>query len=276
MVDDCGGLFFEELGTGSPFVVMHGGFGLDCGYFRPWLEPLAAHVKLILYDHPGNGRSEDPERWEDLSMDLPVRAAENLQRHLGFERVVVMGHSAGGLVAQAYARAFPERVRGLVLCSTVAAVDYLPAALDALLGRATVEQRRAIARLFGGEELDDDTYRRNYLTMLPLLFSRYRAAYSEKLASRTRFSGAAHFHSNRALVGNFDSRGWLRSLGVPALVLAGRYDPITPFEESGEALTDSIPGASLVTFDQSGHFPFMEEPEKFASAVIEWMERIPP
>ena len=58
--------------------------------------------------------------------------------------------------------------------------------------------------------------------------------------------------------------------------MAGRHDPITPFEESGDALTDLVPGACLVSFDQSGHFPFMEEPEKFASAVIEWMERIPP
>lgn len=53
-------------GTGPTLLVMHGGLGLDHTYLRPWLDPLADDLRVVYYDHRGNGRSERPESLEGV------------------------------------------------------------------------------------------------------------------------------------------------------------------------------------------------------------------
>src|SRR5512139_2027697 len=89
-------IFFERLGRGQPMLMMHGGPGLDHTIFRPWLDPLGEQVKLIYYDHRGNGRSTRPATMEHVTHETWAVDADMLRSYLGFEKIILFGHSYGG------------------------------------------------------------------------------------------------------------------------------------------------------------------------------------
>src|SRR5829696_6845677 len=93
------GLYVEEIGAGSPGLVLHGGLGVDLRPYRS-LDPLAADLRLIYVDHRGNGRSARPDP-ATLTMASWADDAVAVGRALaGDEPMVVIGHSDGGFIAQ--------------------------------------------------------------------------------------------------------------------------------------------------------------------------------
>src|SRR5690606_27378862 len=95
-------IYYEVIGQGRPIMVMHGGLGLDHTYLRPWLDPLAEHFQLIFFDFSGNGRSPRAS-FEGVTHETWADEADALREHLGIERMVLMGQSYGGFLAQEYA-----------------------------------------------------------------------------------------------------------------------------------------------------------------------------
>ena len=133
-------LFYTTHGHGIPTLLMHGGPGLDHTYFRPWLDALGDVAELIYHDHRGNGRSERPSSLDELNHETWVEDADRLRAVLGHERIVVLGHSYGGLLAQEYALAHPERLAGLILCCTAPAMDYQETMIANARARGTSAQ----------------------------------------------------------------------------------------------------------------------------------------
>ncbi|MFW9896164.1 MAG: alpha/beta fold hydrolase [Candidatus Thorarchaeota archaeon] len=115
-------LFYTTTGSGTPFIVMHGGLGLDHTYFRPELDQLSEHMQLIYYDYRGHGRSGPCPittiTWEQLADD-----AEELRIILNHEKVGIIGHSGGGLVALKYAIKYTQNLSHLILMNTFPAFD---------------------------------------------------------------------------------------------------------------------------------------------------------
>lgn len=89
-------LFYVEVGEGLPCLVMHGGLGIgDHSVLHPWLDPLGDVMRLIYYDHRGNGRSGRPPS-ETITFEQLCSDADALRDYLGFEEVAVLGYSFGG------------------------------------------------------------------------------------------------------------------------------------------------------------------------------------
>lgn len=116
-------LFCREVGQGRPCLLMHGGLGLDHAHLHPWLDPLGDVLRLIYYDHRGNGRSERPfqRTWPRTELTAD---AETLRRELGLGRIVLFDHSYGGFLAPEYALRYPGSLSHLILADTAPAVDY--------------------------------------------------------------------------------------------------------------------------------------------------------
>jgi proline iminopeptidase len=260
-------LFYVEVGEGLPCLVMHGGLGFDHTCLHPWLDPLADAMHLIYYDHRGNGRSGRPPS-ETITFEQLCADADALREHLGFERVAVLGYSFGGLVALEYALRYPERLSRLILLDTTSALDY-GEEIEANARRkgATEEQLEALA----ASTEDDAESWRLWKVIEPLYFHTYDADLAERVLGETIPSAQAA-QAGDAIVEEWDLTARLDEISAPTLVLVGKDDFICP-PSRAKILQEGIPNSEMVVFENSGHIPYIEEPEAFFEAVRGWLHR---
>lgn len=257
-------LYFRRMGSGVPVLCMHGGLGLDHTTFLPWLEPLAGQAELVLYDHRGNGRS--PALGDGSAWEVWVEDADALID----EPFILLGHSYGSFLAQAYALAHPERLRGLVLVSSAPALDHIGEALAIAQARGTPDQFAALAEGFSAPAADDASFRALWNQVLPIYFHRFDPEVAAEMDRRCTYS-AEGFNRGQAHLQGFDHRGRLGSISAPTLLIAGASDWVAPPRLGADRMAAEIPDARVVVFEQSGHFPFVEEPDRFASVVGGWL-----
>ncbi len=124
--------------------------------------------------------------------------------------------------------------------------------------------------MFAGEVPDDASLRASYRVVLPLYFHRPLPAAFAAIDESTRFSSAALRHGTLRWFPRYNVSARLEEVKAPALVLAGGDDWITPAKQV-ERLHTGIRGSTFVTFEESGHMPFAEEPAKFVQVVSRWI-----
>jgi proline iminopeptidase len=260
-------LFRDIEGEGAPLLLLHGGYGLDHTYFWPWLDPL--RMRLILPDQRGCGRSPrdglEQATFATLSADL-----EDLREELGLERWTVLGHSFGSYVALDYAHRYPERVQKLALVAGAPALDYPDVIGANLMKRGTPEQAALLQKAMSAPLESDDEFRRGWNLILPLYFHDFDPTVAARMDEKIRYSAPALFHGFRML-SRFSALPWLQDLRMPTLVAGGRDDWIAPPTQGSERLARGLPHAQLAIFEQSGHFPFIEEQERFLSVLTEFL-----
>lgn len=259
-------LFYTTVGEGVPCLVMHGGLGLDHTYLHPWLDPLGDTLKLIYYDHRGNGRSGRPAK-ETLTVAQFAADAAELVAHLGYEKVAVLGHSYGGVIGLEFALRYPERLSHLVL------LDSVPTLLDPVEIQANAIRNGATDEILvniGKKVTSNEEFAEKLMKIAPI----YYKTYDEKVVSR--MMGNCIFSiEGRAAEGEWEAFNVIPRLGeiqVPALIMVGRYDFICPPSMS-ETMHQGIPDSELVIFEDSGHFPFVEEADAFFKTVKDWFNK---
>ncbi len=107
--------------------------------------------------------------------------------------------------------------------------------------------------------------------VLPLHFHTYDPRIGVAMDEAIQYSGKAFVHGNTRCLPTFNVLHKLDTIEVPTLVMAGRYDWITPPMPGAERIHAALPDSKLVIFEQSGHFPFIEEEDKFIATVSAWM-----
>jgi proline iminopeptidase len=268
-----------ERGT-VPLVIVHGGPGGNVWNFERTIGPeLERFSTVVYYEQRGSGRSSPPASKDDYSLPLLVSDLDALRRHLGVERLSLLGFSFGSELALEYALAHPEAVEKLLLQAPSVGpaerqdVIQLHGFESVTTGElnATV---RAILREPGtpAERLEKVWGRVDTATVDRFLFEdaevarRNRAMWKE---SGLRNTGDMH----RALLRNRDPEPLslrARAVTAPVLVLVGLHDRNVGVDPARD-LVRVLPRARLVLFERSAHFPDMEEPGKYASAVREFL-----
>lgn len=263
-------LFYQEVGAGLSCLVMHGGLGGDHQCLHPWLDPLGDTLRLIYYDHRGNGRSGRPPlatlTYEQLAAD-----AAALRARLGLERVMVLGHSAGAAVALHYALQYPAHLSQLVLVGAHAAWDYSAEILAACQRRGATAEARAV--FTGPLPQDDADLARMVRVLMPVYLHRFDADLAERYVSTVRWDAAAN-RRYAELLRDYNLVVRLDEIRAPTLIIVGRDDVVTPPEQA-ERLHRGMPQSEVVIFEQSGHLPYLEEPEAFVQTVRDWLARTP-
>ena len=263
-----GGMAYDIVGNRGPYLLaVHGGPGMDHVSVRPWLDFVAERVRLVYLDLPGHGQSPPPA---DYSLEAMADALDALRAHLGVERVLVLGASYGGFVGLVYALRHPQRVAGLLLVDTAPSYGFRGESVDVARRRGTPEMLAALDRLWNDMLGSDADFRRDWTTILPLYFHSAPLDEIRRLADATTYRLA----TRKAVLPTFreyDVRERLGEISAPALVVVGRHDWITSVGQA-EALASGLPNARLVVFEQSGHMPFVDEPEEFRRVVSDWLE----
>ncbi len=268
-------LHYTEHGSGSPVLMLHGGLGLDQSTLRPWLDPLGERVRIVFLDLRGCGRSEPLHDGEPVTHATWADDADALREHLGLDRWTVFGHSYGGILALEYALRYPERTTGLVLCSAAPAFAHPDVAMANAAERGAPEAVAALHEALAGPVPSDDAFEAVWRAVAPLYLHRPTAETLSAITDGVRYRAAAFNASILGALADYDIRDCLGDVGAPTLILAGRHDWIFPPKYGSLPLAAGIPGADLILFEQSGHFPFVEEPAAFLATVSDWLDQHP-
>ena len=176
----------------------------------------------------------------------------------------VAGFSLGGYVALEVCRQAGERIAGLALLDTGARTD----AEDTQASRTRMVQ----AMRSGGATLDQIAA--GFAARVVHASHLGDADLLRLLADMARVVGSDGFaKQQQAAIGRRDNRELLTTLQVPALVLCGREDQVTPLALS-EEMAQLLPDASLVIVERAGHMTTLEQPDAVAAAVVDWLSRV--
>jgi len=252
----------------TPIVLLHG-TGDSLHTWQGWAESLTPTRRVIRYDLPGFGLT-GPDPDHDYSMKRQVDVLVEVLDRLGVERAIIGGNSYGGGIAWQAALAHPERVAGLVLVDASGAP-----APDRVAASATAPRSVPIAfRLASLPALQPLLVR-----VLPraVIESSLRNVYGDpsKVTPELvdRYFDLATREGNRAaLFARFGRRGEpastqpVSAITQPTLILWGARDRLIPLA-AGERFHAAIPGSKLVVFDDLGHVPQEEDPERTVAAV---------
>jgi pimeloyl-ACP methyl ester carboxylesterase len=274
-------LAYHKLGNG-PVVVCHpGGPGFSALYFGD-LAGLWERFTLVLLDPRGTGGSGRPDDPKAYRIEDYVADVEELRVHLGLDKLILLGHSHGGVVAQAYAARHHERVERLVLASTLARFGEaqqgaMREGMDRRSGQpwyadavAALEAEQE-GRFSSDEEMAELVFRE-----LPLYFAHYGAAeagYLDTLKVETPNADTLKLF-NREIFEMFDLRGELGTISAPTLVITGEEDFICG-PVCADEIASGIKGAKKVIVGDSGHMIFIEQPEEFEREVADFLEDKP-
>jgi pimeloyl-ACP methyl ester carboxylesterase len=249
---------YEDRGAGMPLLLIHG-FPLNRTLWKPQWEALGGVARLLVPDLRGFGESDAAPG--PYSMDLLARDCAGLLDVLGITQpVVVGGLSMGGYVTFAFARSFPERVRGLILAATRAGADTPE-------GKANREKSAALARAQGpaavaGAMLPRMMSPKTYETRQPLVELARRIM---ETASVEGIVGAQLGMKDRP-----DFTSLLSTIEKPVLILHGADDSLIPVAEA-EAMQHAMRSSRLVIVPEAGHLLNLEQPGIFNRAVMEFL-----
>lgn len=264
-------LYYKTIGVGEPIIVVHGGPGWEHSYLLPGMAPLGQTFRLILYDQRALGRSTGEVDSASISMDRYIADLDAIRRLAGVERMNLLAHSWGALLATMYALAYPERVSALILVSPVEPGRRYAQEIQARgQARRSPEDAAAIDSLVGTpgfERGEPETLSRLFFHAVRGTFADPSAADSLQLAFTERT--ARYGRDVAALLmeplADLDLWAELADLSVPVLVVHGDQDPI-PVAMAQE-LVDRLPDARLEVLGDVGHFPFVEAPGALFGAI---------
>ncbi|MBQ7114618.1 MAG: alpha/beta hydrolase [Clostridia bacterium] len=253
--------------------LIHGGPGLDHATYMPDVSPLADFMQLVYIDNRGSGRSGRPGK-ETYNLYQDIEDVEALRKYLGLEKIVILGHSYGGMVAAGYAAKYGENLESVLLLGTSPVGSFWEDARQELKNRGTEEQIAFGEYLFNGEFESDAQYVE--------LFEKFYNLYG---ITRTAYTEANRNGNDRMIVSSevvntsvnnglreFDFIEDLKKTNVPALVIGGRHDWITPVKYSC-MLAEAMPNSELIIFENSGHSFFADVPQETLAAIREFVEK---
>ena len=267
-------LHVRAVGQGEPLVVLHGGPDFDHAYLLPEMDGLAEACRLVYYDQRGRGRSSGEAG--DVTIESEVADLDAIRVHLGLERLALLGHSWGALLALEYATRLPHRTRALVLMNPAPAshgeLQAWRAQRRATDGPVLEEMGRIAetpAYAAGDLEADASCYRLHFGSVLESqaqlesLVSRLRRHFTPRDVLRAR-TIEQRLHEQTWDQPGYDLVPKLAAHPVPALVLHGERDffPVDAPRRIAEAA-----GGRLVVLAGCGHFAYLERTAETFAAI---------
>jgi len=277
-------IYYMTVGKGEPLVIVHGGPGGSHDYFLPYLLPLARLNKLIFIDERGSGKSQKLEDPAGYTVENMVEDVEGVRRSLGLGKITLMGHSFGGVLAQAYALKYQSNLSHLILASTFPSTKQMNDVLAQIKAKMAPELRERIDKmeadgLFGhGKDYEKNRYTSDYMVAawgegyFPYLYQNRPDPNFDPIAmgvaSWDLYRVMWGSHGEYVIDGNLKSVEYvdrLADIRVPTLILAGDHDECDP--SLSKEMHQKISGSQLLILPKSGHMAFVDQNNLFVGAI---------
>ncbi len=256
IVTDRGLVHYETCGRGRPVILLHG--WLES--WVPWIgtmEALARSYKTYALDFWGFG--ESGKQGGSFTVQDYVEMVNQLMERLGIEQAPIIGHSMGGTVSLSLVLGYPERVQKVAVVGSPIVGDGLALFLRLAARRSLAGLAYQVpGALSLGVRLFSPFLARDWKTWYKMF------AYD---LSRTTLES---FHYSIASLRKTDLRPRLKEIQVQALGVYGRMDRIVD-PRQGDVLAQGTPLAEICYFERSGHFPMLDEPERFYRMLCEFL-----
>ena len=256
---------YLDKGKGKNLVYIHGFLGCSWLY-EDFVEYFSKKYRVIAIDHLGHGKSDKPESESYNLNDLANYVDQTLSKIIGDQKIILHGHSMGGMIAQIYATTpnLAKRLDGLILMATApilknpGLVQYIE---DIRAGKMKIIDQEVVETIF-----------------LNLCFNRkFRKnkenkalidEFVEKTLENKEFVGVRTMES---IVNNFDVEDKLKTIKVPTLILTGDKDIFILPEES-KKMHEKIPNSKLVVFSPNvGHMINYEAKKDYIRVMEEFL-----
>jgi len=268
-------LWVVTVGEGDPVFFIAGGPGGTHRGLRSFDSLAINHHQLIYFDGFGRGKSDTAKVVSEYSLQRDIEDLEGLRKALKLQKISILGHSYGGLVAQGYAIKYPQQVSHLILANTFHSYVMWQENDDNSNHEIKTNYPEVWKELMEIREkgaVSSDADHREIYGKVPYGF--LYAYNPDKFTSKGNKPYPNNFNSKLYYqmvgrdgdfyvgndIGTFDFRKQLKDLKMPVLIIGGRFDRVaTPWMMV--KYKEYCPQAQFVLFEKSGHNPQIEEPE---------------
>ena len=265
-------------GDGTPAIILHGGPGVPGYYMKP-LEALGADRPVVFYDQIGAGRSTSSTDSTAWTIPNFVAELDSLRSALGLDRVFLVGHSWGTILAAEYWHAHPEHVKGIVFMSEAVDIPAWLADADTLLMSMPDSIQRVVAQTEAAGTFDDPAYQAAVMAYYGQFLARRQPWSADLDSSLTQFNtdiygymwGPSEFTATGTLK-DYDASSWLGQINVPVLFTTGEFDESRP--PTVRRIAALIPGAEVAIIPDAGHLTMQDNPEVTNRVVEEFLRKV--
>jgi proline iminopeptidase len=287
-------IWVELEGKGRPLFLLAGGPGSSHAYMHQFSRLKEEHL-LVYLDSYGRGRSDTALQVSEYGLNRDVEDMEGVRKALGFDKIDVLGHSYGGVLAQAYAVKYRESVAHLVLANTFFSGEMWQANDDNSNKEIETNYpeiwKDLMAIRLEGARSSDPAHQHIY-GQVPYGFlyaynpASFESAPSDSVIRAEKKMPHPHKFNSKLYyqfvgvdgdfiiggdIANMDFRKELKSLTMPMLIYTGRYDRVA-VPKFALLYAHYAPQARFVIFEKSGHNPQVEEPAKLFPLLKEFLK----
>jgi pimeloyl-ACP methyl ester esterase len=244
--------FYEMKGKGRPLILVHGAGGSSSYWFNQ-ISELSRKVKVIAVDLPGHGKSERLKR--EPTLELYAEHVANFLSQMKLGKVVMLGHSMGGLVAQQIALTHPSMLEKLIIVDSSAKFAVQDNNVNYMRGQADFNPIEFASRFFSPKTLRKE----NVISLLQQMTQGMTETFDPDVLA-----------DDFELTGKVDLRKRLKEITIPTLIVHGA-DDIVPLQ-SAQYLHENIKGSLLEIVPDAGHLVMIEKPDEFNKIILKFVE----
>lgn len=269
-------LYIKIIGKGEPLFIIHGGPGLNHNYFLPHLESLAKKYQLIFFDQRSSGQSYLNVK-ANMNFKTFADDIEAIRKEFNYDKINILCHSWGALPATTYLLGYTANVNSIIYCNPIP----MNKAFSIQASQNAIEKTLSSDSLKRVELMASPGFQKGEMLIVnQLMMLSFKQLFCDtnKLQLLDPKLPENYLVAALSLAGlmqdmkSFDFYPKLKDINIPVLIIHGNCD-ITP-QEADQKLQQSFPNATLVNFEHSGHFPFIEENKLFIKTICKFMRSV--
>jgi len=275
-------LYYKIYGHGkNKMLILHGGPGGSHDYLLPLSSFARENNTVIFYDQCGCGKSEEAKDLQNCArLEYYVEEVEEVRKKLAKDKIILLGHSWGGLLALAYAIKYQNNLKGLIVSSGLSSVPLTVKEMRRLIEKLPEQTKNTIYECERNNDFSSEKCTKAvnefYIRHL-FMFHRFPDFVQNTFNSISNrkiykiMNGPTEFEITGSIK-DIDITNDIKNINIPTLILVGEHDEVTP--RVAQVIHDNIKNSLLYVIPNSSHLNFLENPKYYYNAVNNFLKSI--